>query len=881
MKMTKRYFVLSIFISLFLCSESVYSQGEREIPVILPSHTLTLKDLLEEIQDQSGLNLSYNPDELPLDTLLHFDRLEQTLSSLTINLEKYDLIFTTLRDYLIVNHQIRVPEDPPLPEWVIINGYVRDSATGEALIGANVVIMETGKGTITNGYGFYSLRLQPGEHSLIISYLGYIPAEVELGLSEDLEVGIDLVKAPNELEEVRIYSSDSLNVLYSGGGSKSRLQVGSLKKIPGFMGERDVIKSLQSIPGINFYSDGSTIFHVRGGARDQNLLLIDEAPVYNPAHLLGLFSVFSPDALNSLNLYKGDIPARFGGRLSSVIDIKMKEGNRNQLVFSGNTGFIATSLNLEAPLVKKRGSFYISGRRSHLKWLLNAQNPSIDQLHFSDINLKSNIRLNNTNRLFLSFYAGNDIFRNRTGRFESSGIQWKNLAFSLRWNHVYGDRLFGNVSLIGSEYNYDLFTSYESNSRWNSRISLSALKLDYNFYVNPDNTVRFGTYLGEHRYYPGNYYAGEGSEPAIPGVPDKFSSEFTLYLSNEQNLTPGFSLSYGLRLVRWSNKGESIEFEYNENYQPVDTFFYAKNEVYNTFLSLEPRISMSFRFSPVITGRLSYNRSSQFEYLITNSISPFTSMEIWLPAGPNIKPMFADQVSGGVSLRGRKFPLGLDVDVFYKKMQNALSYEDHAYMLFNPQVESELRYGEGRSYGMEVLLKKDGTRWDGWISYAFTRSLVKIPEVGGDLYFPAIYDRPHNVSFLLNYRPGYRWEISTQWLYASGSPFTTPTGYYYYQGYQIPFYRERNNDRLPVYHRLDASVSFRISGMDSRNEHYVRFSLFNLYGRKNPFSINFNKSVDEDGNIFVPLNRSEAPELHPTMMYVFGLVPSLTYHFRF
>lgn len=880
MKVKARSFVLSIFISLIVCSESGFSQSEREIPFFLPSQTLSLGDLLREIQDQSELNLSYNPEELPLDTLVWFKSKEQTLGTVLVELEKYNLKFLFLRDYLIINYQIKDTIEPPVPEWISIKGFVRDSATGEALIGANVVIAGTGKGTISNGYGFYSLRLKPGEQRLIFSYLGYIPAEVMLDLEEDQDLSPDLVKSSNELEEVKIYSSDSLNVLYNGGGN-SRLHVGSLKKIPGFMGERDVIKSLQSIPGINFYSDGSTIFHVRGGARDQNLLLIDEAPVYNPAHLLGLFSVFSPDAVNSLNLYKGDIPARFGGRLSSVIDIKMKEGNRNRLVFSGNTGFIASSLNLEAPLIKKRGSFYFSGRRSHLKWLLSSQNPSIDQLHFSDFNLKSNIRLNNSNRIFLSFYAGNDIFRNRTGRFESSGIRWQNLAFSLRWNHVYGDRLFGNVSLIGSDYNYDLLTSYESNDRWNSRISLTALKLDYHFYVNPDNTVRFGSSLGEHSYYPGNYFSGDDPEPAIPGVPDKFSSEFTLYLSNEQKITSGVQLSYGLRLVRWSNKGETVEFEYNRAYQAVDTLFYAKNEVYHSFLSLEPRVSMSFQIMPAVNGHISYNRSSQFEYLITNSISPFTSMEIWLPAGPNIKPMFADQISGGIHLKAKKLPVGLDLDVFYKKMHNALSYEDHAYMLFNPQVESELRYGEGRSYGVEVLLKKDGRRWDGWISYAYTRSLVRIPDVGGDNYFPAIYDRPHNVSFLMNFRPGSRWEISTQWLYASGSPFTTPTGYYYYQGYQIPFYRERNNDRLPVYHRLDASVNFRISRLNARNEHFVRFSLFNLYARKNPFSIHFNKSVDEEGNIFVPLNRSEAPELHPTMMYVFGTVPSLTYHFRF
>lgn len=836
---------------------------------------------MEEISKVNGFEFSFNPNHIDENMKIDLKKTELTWNELIKVFNQYKIDINTLEEHIILRILEEAEIAIKLPRYFTISGFAKDSLSNENLIGTSLVVIETGKGAISNSYGFVSITLEEGEYELIYSFIGYGSIQKRVSLHSDIKMDIHLSESSNELEEVVIVSDEIDRVTNKLQSGKMEVSVNSIRKMPGFLGENDVIKSLQSIPGVQFYSDGSTIFHVRGGARDQNLLLIDDAPIYNPAHLLGIFSVFTPDALNSVEIYKGDMPAAFGGRLSSVVDVKMKEGNQNRLSFSGNTGLVATTLNLEAPLFKKKGSFFISGRRSHLKWLIANNSSSLAQLYFTDLNIKANYRLNENNRIFISLYSGMDKLEDQDRALQSSGITWLNGAGNIRWNHVFGPRLFSNTSLIFSKYDYNLYTSYQLRNRWNSQIGLSALKTDFSFYMNPENTIRFGAYFGSHQYFPGNFLSGDKVDPLISGVPAKYTNENALYISNEQQLGEKVSVRYGVRLSNWVNRGESIEYSYDEEYNVTDTSYYASGVKYNNYFSFEPRLSFKYQFSSRFSGKLSFTRNSQNEYLITNSISPFTSLEVWLPAGPNIRPMTSNQVSAGFTWRSVKKPIYVDVEAFYKKMDNYISYVDHAYMLFNPFVENQLRYGEGNAYGAEFLLKKVSGKWNGWLSYAYTRTLLKIQDVNDNSVFPSNYDRPHSFGIYVFHQLKPRFEISANWVYNSGAPITTPTGYYYYNDYQVPFYNERNNDRLPDYHRLDLAAELRLNKLNKKNRHSLRISVFNFYGKKNPFSINFNKVIDEEGNIYIPSNYFENPDLVSTMMYVYGMVPSISYHFKF
>jgi hypothetical protein len=875
-----KYIIVPVLFILFFNSE-LTAQSDSIKYFSFKKQNIKISEIFKEIENSGPFQLSFNPKKIPLDSSVYIPSLNISFPDLTNVLRDAGLQVKERGDHLIIKPSNKTDPQVRTSDFFVVKGYIRDAENKESLIGATVAAQPGGNGTISNSYGFYSIKLKEGSYRLAISYIGYEKVQREINLDQNLDINIDLVQGKTNIEEVVIVNDETDRAVQNLQLGKNEISVKNVRKIPGFMGESDVIKSLQSLPGVNFYSDGSTIFHVRGGARDQNLILIDEAPVYNPAHMLGIFSVFSPDALNSIDIYKGDMPAWYGGRLSSVIDIKTREGNSEKFSFSGNTSFVATTLNLEAPLLNKKGSFYISGRRSHLKWLAGQDNNSLEQLYFTDFNLKTNYRFNQNNRLFFSFYTGIDRFKNRETILRSTGISWTNFAGNIRWNHIFGERLFSNTSLIASNYDYNLYTSYQLNQRWNAGISLIALKSDFSFYINPTSTLYYGIYLGSHSYFPGNYYSGDDEDPLAPGVPNKFSSEKALYLSHRMDISDRVQIRYGLRFGRWENRGNTTEFVYNDENRVEDTLTYSDNSVYNSFGFFEPRISLAIELSPTLTSRISYSRNTQHEFLITNSISPFTSLEVWLPAGPNIQPMLSQQLTAGINFLQPEFPLSFNLEFFYKQIWNYISYVDHAYMLFNPHVETQLLNGYSEIFGAEFVLRKNGLKWNGWISYAWSKAKIKIPGINENTFFPARYDRPHSLSLFSEYKLGPRWGFSATWTFASGSPFTTPTGYYYYMGYQVPYYNERNNDRLPDYHRLDVSTSIQLNAPDSKNEHLLRLSIFNLYNRKNPFNINFNKMIDEEGNIVVPSDYSEVPELESTMMYLFGLVPSISYHFQF
>ena len=877
----KKLCVLIILIFLIPPSGSF---GQQNNPVIsLNAINRSLESILTELTEISGYNFSYNPDKIPADTIISLTFSMKPLSEVLSSLESLGLSHRFMKNHIILRKKAVSPfsKNKVAKRRVTLSGYIRNDVTGETLIRATIADLSSGKGVATNGYGYYSFTIEPGRYDLCISYIGYKPDKISINLLSDTTILFNLVENISRLEEVIIITDNHDRTINRFASGEMEIRTSSIKNIPGILGESDVIKSFQTIPGINFYSDGSTIFHVRGGDRDQNMILIDEAPVYNPAHLLGIFSAFTPGSINNVKIFKGDMPASYGGRLSSVIDVKLKEGNRNNLAVSGNTSPVATTLNFEGPMFKKKSSFFISARRSHLKWLVASQTPSVEKLHFNDFNLKYNYRINSRNRIYLSYYSGLDIFLNHESESVSSGISWLNNAGNIRWNHLFNDRLFSNTSLIISNYDYNLFTNYETKERWNTGISLSALKYDIAFYSSPGNIYKAGIFLATHFYSPGNYYVGSNAEPVTRGVSARKAVENAIYCSFENEITQKLNIRYGLRFTAWTNSGAAVEYVYNDNFFPIDTITYPKNRNYNTYTSLEPRIGLIYKLSKNFQGKIAWSRNSQFEFLISNSVSPFTSLEAWLPASPNIKPMRSNQITTGILFNSSNKSLTGSFEAFYKEMNNYISYVDHAYMLFNPHIEGEIRYGTGESYGFEFLLQKPFGKIDGWISYSFTRTIIDIPEINDGVPFPARYDRPHSFNFYLNYNPTPKWDITANWVYTSGNPITTPTGFYYYNGYQVPFYDERNNDRLPDYHRLDLSAELNLTRPGSGYHHSIRFSIMNVYGRKNPFSINFNKILKDSGAIVVPKDRSTSPALQTSMMYIYGAIPSLSYSFNF
>ena len=657
--------------------------------------------------------------------------------------------------------------------------------------------------------------------------------------------------------------------------------------MPALFGEKDVIKSLAAIPGIKFFGDGSTIFYVRGGGRDQNMITIDEAPVYNPTHLLGFFSTIVPDAIKDVKIYKGDFPANYGGRLSSLIDIRTKDGNMNHFGMDGSIGLLSSRLSLEGPIWKEHISFFLSGRRSYITRPLQEFNPRVNDLHFSDFHLKLNYNINPKNRVFFSMYRGVDNFEQQNNSDVSSGINWQNSTTTLRWNHLFSDRLFSNMTLLGSRYDYYLNTHIENKDYWNSHVDNVSLKYDFTWYVRPDNTFRFGMLSAAHFHDPGNVYRdGVEFDPGLD-LSTKRTREYALYASNQFIINNELSIRTGMRLTTWQNVGYATEYDIVKTTggdfvrDSLVVTEHPAGKVYHHSFSLDPRLSMVYQpgFSHIL--KVSYSRTSQFQYLITNSISPFTSLEVWLPSGPNVLPQVAHQFTLGYTHRFGIPGLSFDIEGYYKLMNNVIDYRDHARMLMNPLVEYQLVFGRGKAYGLEMILNKDYGKLNGWISYTLSRAFSQVEEINGGHAYPAYSDRPHDFSLYLSWALHKRLTFTGNFIYMTGAPFTTPTGFYYYDNHQVPIYASRNNDRLPDYHRLDVALNWHLSKPERKFQHELIFSVYNLYNRKNPVALHFNKIEAENGSYVVPIDFYSNPELVSTHFYLYGIVPSISYHFNF
>ncbi|HEX8039995.1 MAG TPA: TonB-dependent receptor, partial [Chryseosolibacter sp.] len=578
--------------------------------------------------------------------------------------------------------------------------------------------------------------------------------------------------------------------------------------------------------------------------------------------------------VNDIVLYMGDMPASLGGRLSSVLDVQTKKGNDQHFQAWGSLGLISTKMGIEGPFKKNESSYLLSGRFSTLKWFFTRVSANIDRFDFHDLTGKINVRLNPSNRIFFSFYSGADnYFGNNTG------IAWSNNAATLQWNRLFSDRLFMNTTIARGGYDYFLFTDVRNDTKWNSHISNLNLKTDFSYYVRPENEVAFGIGINGYAFNPGNLQS-DLDISRFPALSVRNSAEVVLYVNHEVTIRDKVGLQYGLRFSSWSNTGEAFEYRFDKDRNVSDTLVYQRGEPYKHFANLEPRITVSYFVNDHSSLKTGFSRNVQNVHLISNSVSPFTSLDVWLPSSFNIRPQYANQLTLGYYHIFPSRNVSFSAELFYKQLSNQIDYNAHAEVLLNPLVERELRFGKGTAYGIEFLAKKDEGRLHGWAGYTWSRAKRKFPDINEGREYNAFYDRPHQVSVMALYDVSDRWKLGANWNYSTGSPYSAPVSFYAYNGEEVPVYGQKNNARLPEYHRLDVSATYRLNrNPENKFVHNLSFSVFNLYGRKNPLFVNYGKIEIADGSLRIPTDLSNAERV-TSQFYLFGFTPSVCYNFK-
>lgn len=864
-----------------------FSQNKIDInkKITVVAENKKLSEVLDIISRTGGYDISYSNEQIPVDKVITVRQINKSLHKvLTQVCNTSDLYYSLVENNIIIKSKSVKEEEsvsvkPQVTKYTI-SGYVKDSESGEVLIGTTVYDTVSLLGTTTNAYGFYSITLPEGKYNIKFSFMGYKSKKIELILNKNIWNSVDLDINNSVLQAVVVKSEDEAATLNLDPLGHAKIQPKSLQFAPSFSGDIDFIKSMQYFPGIKSHGDGSSLFYVRGGDKDQNLILLDEAPIYNPSHLFGFFSTFSMDAIKDIAIYKGDIPANYGGKLSSVIDIHTKDGSLTEHSFYGNMNLFTNSYTLEGPIWKEKASIILSYRRSHLNWLFKEDNPE-QNIYFWDFNSKANIIINKNNRLYFTFYSGKDYFGDLSSGTGDFAVTWGNSAGTFRWNHIFNNKLFSNLTVYSSLYEYYLFTSLRDDIYWKSEIHNFSIKSDFTYYISPKNILKYGVLLNTHNIDPGNYYFGELEEYVeVPKIPIRKVNETTFYFSNQQSIAKRWKVNFGLRIPIWSNLGPTKIYSFDDDFNIIDTIKYESNKTFHSYSFLEPRITITYNANENNSCRFSYTRTGQYLNLLSNSISPFTSIEHWLPSGPNIKPQFSDQFILGYSHFFTNKTFEFSADTYAKFLKNQIEFTDHPKLLLNPFIESELRIGESRSYGIELLLKKNTGKTSGWLSYTYSRALEKNPYIDEGSTFPAYQDRPHDFSIFFSHAFTRRFIFTANWLYYTGSAITTPTSYFYYQNYTVPVYATKNNDRLPDYHRLDVATTFILNKKERFYKHSLTLSLYNAYNQRNPVAINFNKTELDDDSIKIPADMYNSPKLYTTSLSLLGIIPSIKYSFK-
>ncbi|RNA63480.1 TonB-dependent receptor [Chryseobacterium nematophagum] len=767
-------------------------------------------------------------------------------------------------------------------EKVTLSGTIVGESNNETLIGAHISIPETNTSLTTNSYGFYSITLPKGNYTLIISNIGFDPIEEHISLTENVKRDFTLLERSKTVEEVIITSHNTKANIHKPEMSVNKLSIATIKKMPAVMGEVDVLKSILQLPGVTNAQEGASGFNVRGGSVDGNLVLLDEATVYNTSHLFGFFSVFNSDIIKDLKLYKGGIPANFGGRTSSVLDIYQKEGNNKEFHANGGIGLVSSRLLVEGPIMKEKSSFVIAGRGSYAHLFLKLANEP-NSAYFYDLNAKLNYKINDKNNVYLSGYFGNDKMNFNNNLINTYG----NTLFNIRWNHIFSDKIFSNTSLIYSDYNYGLKIK-QAGIDWKSDIKNYNFKYDFRHYMTNNLVINYGLNSIYYQFNPGTINPFNASSGVNPDqIPKKTAFENAIYISAEQKLSDKLSVNYGLRYSLFQRLGPEEVYTYlnnqpvifNQEFQvyeeaiPTGKLGYGKNKKMISFNHLEPRLAMSYSFNTNQSLKFSYNRMSQYIHLISNtaSVSP---LDIWAPSDQYLKPEISDQIAFGYYQNFKKGKYSLEAETFFKKLKNKADYIDGAELIANKSIERVLLNGEGRAYGLEILAKKNTGKLTGWLSYTLSRAEQRTPGrstdepgINNGQWYRANYDKLHNLSVTAAYQLSKKWSFGGIFTYQSGKAATFPNGKY--QGITIANYGLRNENSLSAYHHLDISATYTPKpDKKKRWQSEWVFSIYNIYNRSNAAAFSFGQNTET--------GQSEVKR-----MSIFGIVPSVTYNFKF
>ncbi len=797
--------------------------------------------------------------------------------------KKFSLLFIFIFSYLHSFSQA-ISNSEMVKQKFTLSGTITDAGSNETLIGVNISIPELKTGVTTNEYGFYSLTLPKGTYKIQITYLGYQTIEETVSLTQNIKNNFKLIGSESVLQEVVIIDKSNKVAIRKPEMSVNKLSISTIKKMPVVLGEADILKSILLLPGVTSAGEGQSGFNVRGGGADQNLILLDEATIFNSSHVFGFFSVFNPDAIKDLKLYKGGIPARFGGRASSVLDIYQKEGNNNSFHINGGVGLISSRLLAEGPIVKDKGSFLIGARTSYAHLFLKLADNK-NSASFYDLNAKLNYKLNDNNSLYISSYFGRDLF-NISEQFQNT---YGNSTFNLRWNHIFSERLFSNVSAIFSDYYYGL-TITSVGFDWQSSIKNFNLKYDLKYYMNDKIKLNFGLNSIYYKFNPGTIAPiDEASSINFSQLDKKNAYEHSIYAEAEHQASQKLSFMYGLRYSMFYRLGASTINLYQDNqavtyndqlkiYEkgvPIGTKTYGYNEVITSFSNFEPRFSSSYVLDEKSSIKMSYNRMVQYLQLVSNTASP-TPLDIWTPSDQYIKPQIADQVAVGYFRNFNEDMYSLEIESFYKKVKNRIDYIDGADLIANNAIEQVVLNGQLRTYGLELMLRKNTGRLNGWIAYTLSNSEQQTPGrtptesgINNGNWYKSGYHKLHNLAVTANYSLNPKWSFGGNFILQSGQPVTFPDGQYEYQGIAVPSYGPRNKNNLPLYHHLDISATY-IPKPNKRKGWLGEwvFSIYNIYNRKNAASISFRENQTSGTNEAVKLS-------------IFGAVPSVSYNFKF
>jgi hypothetical protein len=748
-----------------------------------------------------------------------------------------------------------------------VNGTVKNANTGETLIGASIKVSELSQlGTITNSYGFYSLNLVEGKYTFEVSYVGYSTFTKQITVKSNTKEDFDLAES-NELNEVLITSVRKNDNIIKAQMGVEKLNIKDIQHIPVLFGEKDILKTLQLLPGIKSAGEGNSGFYVRGGATDQNLILLDEAPVYNASHLLGFFSTFNSDAIKDITVYKGGMPAQYGGRLSSVLDIRMNDGNKKEATFEGGIGLISSRLKIEAPFIKDKSSFMVSGRRTYAdSFLAFAPDTSIrgSILYFYDLNAKANYQIDEKNILYLSGYFGRD----NLGLRNTFGFNWGNATGTLRWNHLFSSRLFSNTSLIMSKYDYTI-ENLQSGTEFavNSSIKDFNIKQDFSLALNDKHELKFGFDAIHHTIAPGQISSPSTSSINAIKIENRSGIELATYISDQYNLTDKVKLVYGLRLSTFSVLGGGNFKTFDTEGILTSSTYYDKNEVVKTYVNVEPRFAASFQLDEARSVKASYTRNVQNLHLMSNSTAT-SPTDLYIMNSLNTRPEIANQFSLGYFNNFKDNTYEFSAEVYYKPMQNQIEYRNGTDLRGNQNVEADLIYGKGRAYGLELFVKKKYGKFNGWIGYTLSRSERAFNLINEGNWFTARQDRPHDISVVGIYKAGSRWTFSSTFIYSTGNAVTFPIAKYNLDGRTIFYYGERNANRTADFHRLDLSATLE-SKPSRKFKSSWNFGIYNVYNRNNPFSIEFRDNPDN------------SKQTQAVQTSLFGIIPSVTWNFKF